>query len=110
MQMRTTSCCLTTPAALLAPIARATPIHAVAGSGRALETVATIALMCETHDIGQALDDRSPEVASSQRAIHASHFDPTLFLFDHVPGGVGLAERIFEMAKDLLVRTRAMIA
>jgi DEAD/DEAH box helicase domain-containing protein len=110
MQMHTTSFWLTIPEALLAPLGRATAIDALAGIGRALETVATIALMCETHDIGQALEDKGPSVAPSPRAPHASHFDPTLFLFDHVPGGVGLAERIFETGRDLLAKTRAMIA
>jgi DEAD/DEAH box helicase domain-containing protein len=85
-------------------------MDALFGIGRALETVATIALMCEPHDIGQALGDRGPLVASSSRADPSFRFEPTLFLFDHVPGGVGLAERIFEMAKDLLSRTRTLIA
>jgi DEAD/DEAH box helicase domain-containing protein len=117
MQMHTTSFWLTVPwseldvasaratprgAPKVAPshIGRAAAIDALAGIGRALETVATIALMCEPHDIGQALGDP----ASSD------HFDATLFLFDHVPGGVGLAERIFEKAAQLLVRTRTMVA
>jgi DEAD/DEAH box helicase domain-containing protein len=76
--------------------------------------------MCEPRDIGQALGDKSPEtVASAHRPVpfaaeppsaRRPHFDPTLFLFDHIPGGVGLAERIFEMATTLLERTRTMIA
>jgi DEAD/DEAH box helicase domain-containing protein len=110
MQMHTTSFWLTVPwgaldeacarATRTKALGRASAIDALGGIGRALETVATIALMCEPHDIGQALGDPS----SSDR------FDPTLFLFDHVPGGVGLAERIFERATQLLVRTRTMVA
>src|SRR5260370_12206014 len=100
MQMHTTSFWLTVPPAVFEDLGRATAIDALAGVGRALETVATIALMCEPHDIGQALGDPS----SSDR------FDPTLFLFDHVPGGVGLAERIFEIAAQLLARARTMVA
>ena len=45
-----------------------------------------------------------------QRGALSPEFDPTLFLFDHVPGGVGLAERIFEIAGKLLDQTRLMIA
>ncbi len=111
MQMHTTSFWLTVPWAqideacaratrAIGSLSRAAAIDALAGVGRALETVATIALMCEPHDIGQALGDPS----SSDR------FDPTLFLFDHVPGGVGLAERIFEIAAQLLARARTMVA
>src|SRR6185436_7401507 len=91
MQMHTTSFWLAVPEALFArmPVpGRATGIDALLGIGRALETVATIGLMCEPHDIGQALEDKGPTDAGVTRA-EARHFDPTLFLFDHVPGGVG---------------------
>jgi DEAD/DEAH box helicase domain-containing protein len=105
MQMHTTSFWLTVPETLFVTLGRATAADALQGIGRALETVATIALMCEPHDIGRALGDKSP--AAERRSLH---FDATLFLFDHLPGGVGLAERIFEMAAELLERTRTMIA
>jgi DEAD/DEAH box helicase domain-containing protein len=36
--------------------------------------------------------------------------DPTLFLFDAQPGGVGLSERIFEIAPTLFGRARDLIA
>jgi DEAD/DEAH box helicase domain-containing protein len=102
MQMHTTSFWITVPRALFADIGRATAIDALSGVGRALETVATIVLMCEPRDIGQAIGDKS--------APPFAEFDPTLFLFDHVPGGVGLAERIYEIANKLLAQTRLMIA
>ncbi len=104
MQMHTTSFWMTIPVCAFADIGRATLMEALFGIGRALETIATIALMCEPRDIGQAIGDKSPGDESS-----SAQFDPTLFLFDHVPGGVGLAERIFEMADDLLGRTKTMI-
>jgi len=113
MQMHTTSFWLTVPPAVFTDLGRATAIDALGGVGRALETVATIALMCEPRDIGQALGDKGPGTASSAvNGVQAPsmHFDPTLFLFDHVPGGVGLAERIFEMGLELLLRTRSMVA
>ena len=36
-------------------------------------------------------------------------YSPTLFLYEHVPGGTGLAERICEQRDVLLARTRRMI-
>jgi DEAD/DEAH box helicase domain-containing protein len=108
MQMHTTSFWITVPQSLFADMGRATATDALHGIGRGLETVATIALMCEPRDIGQALGDKSP--ATQSREAASAHFDPTLFLFDHLPGGVGLAERIFEMAGALLERTHKMIA
>jgi DEAD/DEAH box helicase domain-containing protein len=134
MQMHTTSFWITVPRALFADLGRATAIDALSGVGRALETVATIALMCEPRDIGQTIGDKGPPPLAAtsaqrlapvedrsaartagagsapKRAALAAEFDPTLFLFDHVPGGVGLAERIFEIANKLLGQTRLMIA
>jgi DEAD/DEAH box helicase domain-containing protein len=115
MQMHTTSFWITVPRALFADIGRASAIDALSGVGRALETVATIGLMCEPRDIGQAIGDKSAPppvsgVASKRAPVSVAEFDPTLFLFDHVPGGVGLAERIYEIADKLLGQTRLMIA
>jgi DEAD/DEAH box helicase domain-containing protein len=36
-------------------------------------------------------------------------YRPTLFLYDALPGGVGLARRIFERAEDLLSRAARLI-
>jgi len=132
MQMHTTSFWITVPRALFADLGRAAAVDALSGLGRALETVATIALMCEPRDIGQAIGDKGPTPPAAtiaerhaDRSVARSpisgvvpkrasalppEFDPTLFLFDHVPGGVGLAERIFEIASKLLDQTRLMIA
>jgi DEAD/DEAH box helicase domain-containing protein len=131
MQMHTTSFWITVPRGLFADIGRATAIDGLSGLGRALETVATIGLMCEPRDIGQAIGDknapppaafaddggatteqrvRAHPAASTTRAAISAEFDPTLFLFDHIPGGVGLAERIYEIANRLLEQTSTMIA
>jgi DEAD/DEAH box helicase domain-containing protein len=104
MQMHTTACWFTVPDLPFGDLRRATAMDALLGVGRALETVATIALMCEPRDLGQAIGDKS-----SPNAPPSDHFEPTLFLYDHVPGGVGLAERIFELSGVLLARTHSMI-
>jgi len=36
-------------------------------------------------------------------------FSPTLFVYEHVPGGTGLAERIWEQREVLLARTLRLI-
>jgi ATP-dependent helicase YprA (DUF1998 family) len=53
---------------------------------------------------------RASGISSKGSAAARAEFDPTLFLFDHVPGGVGLAERMYEIAGKLLGQTRMMIA
>ncbi len=103
---------------------------------RAVETVATIMLMCDPRDIGQTIEDGDvgdqgtsnrpcqveptksgrPGVRSGRGEAEATNgredggFDPTLFLFDNVPGGIGLASRIHDEAEVIFRRARALIA
>jgi DEAD/DEAH box helicase domain-containing protein len=37
-------------------------------------------------------------------------YSPTLFLYEHVPGGIGLSERIFAQREALLARAARLIA
>jgi hypothetical protein len=37
-------------------------------------------------------------------------YDPTLYLYEHVPGGTGLSERVYEQQSTLLPRALALIA
>jgi DEAD/DEAH box helicase domain-containing protein len=101
VQKHTTSFWLTVPEAVCDEL----------GLGRALETVATIALMCDPRDLGQTLGDAGDDDGGAPDGGHGARpgFDPTIFLFDNVPGGVGLAERIHEGAAELLVRAGQLI-
>lgn len=119
MQMHTTSFWLTLPEAVLLtlPHPRATVIDGLRGLGGALETVSTLAMMCDPRDLGQTLGDGGLPGAEGERSapgrdFHAGRtggFDPTVFLFDAHPGGVGLAERLFERAPELLDAARVLI-
>ena len=115
MQMHTTSFWLTLPETLVASLGvpRAEVVDALRGVGHALETVSSVALMCDPRDLGRTLGDGEDEGEAPGRdpfAKRTGGFDPTLFLFDSIPGGVGLAERIHERATELLGRTRTLIA
>jgi DEAD/DEAH box helicase domain-containing protein len=114
MQMHTQSFWLTLPEALVAelPWPRPTVIEGLRGLGVALETVAAVALMCDPRDLGRTLGDGGSEGAAPGRDPFAGRtggLDPTVFLFDAHPGGVGLVERIFERAEDLLGAARSVI-
>lgn len=73
---------------------------ALAGTAYVLSAVASLFLMCDPRDIGV-----SPEVRDPRTGL------PTLYLYDMVPGGVGLAEAAFRRAHELfaaaLERVRA---
>ena len=120
-------------------------IDGLRGAGAALETVASIALMCEPRDIGRTLgsDDGASEAdgsfaasgvgygaaerregvtdgrfgptvfspdVSSPDGLPTTGFLPSLFLFDALPGGVGLARRIYERTEELMARAAALIS
>ncbi len=112
-QMHTTSFRLTVPEALCLELGmgRAAAIEGLRGIAVALETVSALALMCDPRDLGQTLGDDGEEngAPAGGGRVPQPGFDPTLFLFDNVPGGVGLAERIFERGAELMARARTLV-
>ncbi len=79
-----------------------------------LHHLAPIFLLCDIRDVGSWLGDGSPAEAgvvvtresARARLLQAEAFTPTIYLYDNQPGGIGLAERIFQVLPDLLARGR----
>jgi DEAD/DEAH box helicase domain-containing protein len=111
MQMHTTAFWLMFPEAIIEalPYARPSVIDALRGFGHALHTVAAVGLMIDPRDLGRAMGDRTDEHAPPAKRGGAPGFDPTLFLYDHVPGGIGLAPRMFEAREELVRRARGLV-
>jgi len=111
MQMHTTAFWLTVPedAVEAQPVSRAVVLDILRGVASAMHLVAAVGLMCDPRDIGQTLGDRSEEDGAPSSDRGGPGFDPTIFLYDHVPGGVGLASRLFVERESLLIKTRALI-
>lgn len=97
------------------PHGRAAAIDGLRGAGIALETVATLALMCDPRDLGCTLGDTAldePGVEGAPRKARGGPtpgYDPTLFLYEHTPGGIGLSQRIFEERETLLARALELV-
>jgi DEAD/DEAH box helicase domain-containing protein len=72
---------------------------ALSGVGRAMQTVASILLMSDPHDIGMVAQVRSP---------HMEH--PMVYLYDSVPGGVGLAARLYDRHEELMHGALTLVA
>ncbi len=64
---------------------------ALLGVGRAIQTVAAVLLMVDPRDLGLVTQVRSPHEE-----------EPTIYLYESVPGGIGLAERLWERHDVLL--------
>jgi DEAD/DEAH box helicase domain-containing protein len=72
---------------------------ALLGAGRAIQTVASVLLMVDPRDLGLVSQVRSP---------HSEQ--PTIYLYESVPGGVGLSERLWERHDELLAAAADLIA
>jgi DEAD/DEAH box helicase domain-containing protein len=105
IQMHTTSFWLTVPEQDCEALGRAVAIDGLRGVSAALELSATLALMCDPHDIGRAMGDAAPEGELPPGAL----FSATCYLFDNVPCGVGLAERMHERAAELVAHAAQLI-
>jgi DEAD/DEAH box helicase domain-containing protein len=116
LQMHTTSFWLSLPETLVASFdaPRSSVVEGLRAAGVALETVSTVALMCEPSDINRTLGDGYGAEPSDLPGRNADlgrtgKSEPTLFLFDAQPGGVGLAKRIFESAPEWIERAARLI-
>ena len=113
-EMHTTAYWLTLPRALVdsLPFAGADRRDGIVGLGFALRQVAQLLLMCDRHDIGLAMhgaESRLPHPVPSGLAGAAHDEEPTLFVYDNYPGGIGFSEPLFGLHDRLLGDTRAVI-
>jgi DEAD/DEAH box helicase domain-containing protein len=71
---------------------------ALIGAGRAIQTIASVLLMVDPRDLGLVTQVRSPH----QEA-------PTIYLYESVPGGVGLSERLWQRHDELIAGATELI-
>jgi len=88
----------------------------------ALESIATLLLMCDPRDLGTAIGERPPtpgskiewEDAADPKAMAAlaekEFFEPNLYLYDAYPGGIGFSEPLYRVHDLLLAKTHELIA
>ena len=123
-EMHTTSYWITLERALLEslPFSISERQSGMFGLLYALESVATLLLMCDRRDLGTAIGERPPAPGSEsdelvsmrmEDAVSASakeFFEPNLYLFDAYPGGIGFSEPLFRAHELLVQKTRELIA
>jgi len=113
-EMQTTSAWLTIDPGLLSKISprRDDLVDGLRALGHLLHSLAPIFLLCDIRDVGSWLGDGSPAqtgqvvTRETMRAqlLQGETFTPTIYLYDNQPGGIGLAERIFEVLPEMLAR------
>jgi DEAD/DEAH box helicase domain-containing protein len=122
-EMHTTSYWLTLERALLEslPFSTGERQSGMFGLLHAMESVATLLLMCDARDLGTAIGERPPAAggpaeeflpAPGEAGISGApreFFEPNLYLFDAYPGGIGFSEPLFRASELLLEQTRELI-
>ncbi len=128
-QMHTTAYWLTIPAGVMSVLPHAADDRrdGVVGLAFAMRNVAQLLLMCDGHDIGLSIDyqgSRGPTPASWRSAPSRSapaagaggsvsepaSSDSLIFIYDNYPGGIGFSRPLYELHRDLLEKTRDLIA
>jgi DEAD/DEAH box helicase domain-containing protein len=88
----------------------------------ALESIATLLLMCDARDLGTAIGERPPtpgseiewENAATREVLTSvaekEFFEPDLYLYDAYPGGIGFSEPLYRADNLLLAKARELIS
>jgi DEAD/DEAH box helicase domain-containing protein len=122
-EMHTTAFWITLERSLLAglPFAISERQSGIFGLLHALESMATLLLMCDRRDLGTAVGERPPSAgvetewheyttATDDPQQMKEFFEPNLYLYDAYPGGIGFSEPLYCVHDLLLRRTRELIA
>jgi DEAD/DEAH box helicase domain-containing protein len=98
-------------------------IDGLAGMAYCLHHISAMLVMSDIRDIDRCIGDKSGEwfvrYGADRRVITASPsrpmnvmenaYDPTVFIFDAYPGGIGFSENLFERHDELIRTARSMI-
>ncbi len=113
-EKQTTSAWITLPEAMLARVSasREELIDGMRAVAYLLHHLAPIFLLCDIRDLGSWLGDTTPaetgavatRESAKRRLLSAERFQPTIYLYDAHAGGIGLAERVFDVLPLLLRR------
>lgn len=128
-QMHTTSCWLVFHKTFIDSLSlpRWEIIDGVLGVSYALHAVACLHLMCDLRDIQRSVGDREARwfvrLSREGKGLYRSadgedrlapdgieQFEPTIFLYESYPGGVGFSTQIFDDHKRLLRETLGLIS
>jgi DEAD/DEAH box helicase domain-containing protein len=129
LQFHTTSYWITFKRGLVErlPYHRLEVIDGVLGLGYALHSMAALHLMCDPHDLNRCVGDRGAKwflrLSKNSKGIYTSFnapeeipkeridlFEPTLFLYDNYPGGMGFSHQLFDDTRVLLEKTMRLIS
>ena len=129
LQFHTTSYWITFKKELLGrlPYPRLEMIEGILVLCYAFHSMAALHLMCDPHDLNRCVGDRGAKwfirLSRDSKGIYSPFsspeemtnetidlFEPTLFLYDNYPGGIGLSHQLFDDTMSLLEKTMRLIS
>ncbi|MFS0903927.1 DEAD/DEAH box helicase [Priestia aryabhattai] len=72
--------------------------QALISMANAIQSIAPLMVMCDPSDL---------HVVPQIKAVHNEQ--PTIFLYDRYPGGIGLSDKVYEQMNDVLSQTNQLI-
>ncbi|MCF7885454.1 MAG: DEAD/DEAH box helicase [Candidatus Marinimicrobia bacterium] len=131
LEMATSSYWFTIPEFVVEtlPYKRGDIIDGILGISKALHSIAAIKIMSERHDIHRAVGDKTSEWFAmnkiTERGIYTpptsdspskkinpedlENFQPTIFIYDNYPGGIGFTPLLFDSHEELLEEASKML-
>jgi len=98
LEMQTTACWWTLPESLEEEFEREPMKNAMVGLAHLIRHIVPMHLMCAPQDIS---------VVYHVKDVFTGK--PTIYLYDAMPGGIGLSDRVFEMDQELMRHARDML-
>lgn len=98
LEMQTTACWWTLPDDMESKYEREPLKNAMIGLAHLFRHIAPMYLMCAPQDVNVVYHVKDPFTGK-----------PTIYLYDSVPGGIGLSDRVYEMDGELLMRAKEML-
>ncbi len=108
------------------PYSRLELIEGVLGLSYALHSIAALHLMCDPHDLNRCVGDRGAKwfirLSRDSKGMYSYHspeeisretpdlFEPTLFLYDNYPGGIGFSPQLFDDTPALLEKAERLVS
>ncbi|HEY3999620.1 MAG TPA: DEAD/DEAH box helicase [Candidatus Xenobia bacterium] len=91
-------------------------LDGVVGIAYLLHAMAPMYLMCDSGDIARCVGDRKGRWFATDRRkedvpglLEADHFEPTVFLYDNYPGGIGFSPQLWDLHATLLKRALEVV-
>jgi DEAD/DEAH box helicase domain-containing protein len=118
-EMHTTAYWLRIPRAVfgILQFSQSQRLDGVFGLGHALGEIASVFLMCDRRDLGTSVEtglEGKPQSAPgvlpvrNDPVVSAEH-EPTVYIYDNYPGGIGLSRPLYEIREHVLHETRLLI-